>query len=322
MKTMYTRLKVGKKLPELMESPSILGTAVSATLHGLREEDLLELIVAYTNWDGTDNAQIVAHLNGRNAPSVAKLPELAELLLRALGEIHIQGEATDQQSVIIDRAAKELEKSHRRFRTAMTWLCSSKNSQATASPSLEQLESGKVEWGRYPHMDKTSEDFTRYFENHGLNHFRSRLSLQDGRLMLVPRLIHLVDLFCACVLNRCVGRIVSEMPINMCPRCHRFFLSERSKFCSNDCQWKYYWTPERRADDKWIKDLKKFSERCKPKYGRSIADLQKRLALPKVTQRLESIKKKIKTEDWAGWAKIAKRIEAIEKLAAKSRVRR
>jgi hypothetical protein len=87
--------------------------------------------------------------------------------------------------------------------------------------------------------------------------------------------------------------------------------------CSKDCQWKYYWTPERRSDDKWVKDLEKFSEHCKPKYGRSIVDLQKRLALPKVIQRLESIKKKIEKEDWVGWARIAQRIEAIEKLAAK-----
>jgi hypothetical protein len=91
--------------------------------------------------------------------------------------------------------------------------------------------------------------------------------------------------------------------------------------CSKDCQWKYYWTQERRADDKWVKDLEKFSEHCKRQYGRSIEDLQKRRARPKVIERLESIKKKIEKEDWAGWARIAQRIEAIEKLAAKSGVR-
>ncbi len=71
---------------------------------------------------------------------------------------------------------------------------------------------------------------------------------------------------------------------------------------------------------KWVKDLEKFSERCKPKYGRSIEDLQKRLALPKVIQRLESIRKKIEKGDWAGWTRIAKTIEAIEKLALKPRL--
>jgi hypothetical protein len=199
----------------------------------------------------------------------------------------------------------------------MTWLCSSKNSRAPTVPSLKQLESGKVEWGRYPLIDKKSEDFIRYFEKHGLNHFKSRLSLQEGRLLLVPRLVHLVDLFCACVLNRCLGRLPSEMPVKICPRCHKFFLSQRREFCSKDCQWKYYWTPERRADDKWVRDLEKFSDRCKPQYGRKLADLKKKLASPKVMRRLKLIREKSKKEDWAGWARIAQRIEAIEKLPVK-----
>jgi hypothetical protein len=270
---MSTPLKLGKKLRELTERTTVLGTAVSATLHGLREEDLLELIVAYSNCGRTDN------------PS-----GLAELLLRALGEIHVQGEPTDQQSEAIQRASEELQKSQLKFRAAMTWLCSPKNSKPAAFPSLNGLGSGKAEWGRYPLIDKTTEDFVRYFENHGLNHFRSRLSLQDGKLLLVPQLVHLVDVFCACILDRCLGRKSSEMPIKICPRCHKFFSSQRREFCSTDCQWKHYWTPERRSDDKWVKDLQKFSEMCKPKYGRSVADLRKKLVLPKVTRRLKSIK--------------------------------
>src|ERR1700685_4497797 len=136
---MYTHLKLGKKLRELTERPSILGTAVSATLHGLREEELLELIVTYTNGNGTDN-----------------MLGLAELLLRALGEIHVQGEPTDQQSEAIQRASEELRKSQPTFRAGMKWLCSLENSKTAGSPSLKQLASGKVEWGRYPLIDKTS----------------------------------------------------------------------------------------------------------------------------------------------------------------------
>lgn len=268
-------------------------------MHG-RTEDLLQLTIEYFCCDGTKD-----------------ISDLAELLLRALGEIHIQGEPTDQQNEIIDRASKELQKNHRQFRAAVTWLCSPKYSDPVASPSLKLLASGKVKPGRYPLVDKKSENFIRYFEGHGLRHFRSRLSLQDGRLLPLPRIVHLVDVFCACMLDRCLGLKVSEMPIKICPRCRKLFLSERRQFCSKDCQWKHYWTPERRSDDKWIKDLEKFSERCKPKYGRSVADLRKKLALPKVTQRLKSVKGKIEKEDWAGWAKIAQRIEAIEKLAAK-----
>jgi len=134
-------------------------------------------------------------------------------------------------------------------------------------------------------------------------------------LLPVPRIVHLVDVFCACILDRCLGRKVREMPVKICPRCRNLFLSERKRFCSEKCQWKSYWTPERRSDDKWVKDLEKFSERCGPKYGRSIEDLQKRLALPKVIQRLESIRKKIEKKDWAGWPTIELRIDAIEKLA-------
>lgn len=277
----------------------MLGNAVAAAVHG-RTEDLLQLTIEYFCCDGTKD-----------------ISDLAELLLRALGEIHIQGEPTDQQNEIIDRASKELQKNHRQFRAAVTWLCSPKYSDPVASPSLKLLASGKVKPGRYPLIDKKSENFIRYFEGHGLRHFRSRLSLQDGRLLPLPRIVHLVDVFCACMLDRCLGLKVSEMPIKICPRCRKLFLSERRQFCSKDCQWKHYWTPERRSDDKWIKDLEKFSERCKPKYGRSVADLRKKLALPKVTQRLKSVKGKIEKEDWAGWAKIAQRIEAIEKLAAK-----
>src|ERR1700680_3826137 len=135
---MYTSLKLGKKLRKLTETPTVLGAAVNATLRGIGEKGLLELIVAYANWTGTDY-----------------MPGQAELLLTALGEIHINGEPTDQQSEIIERALKELQKSHRQFRSAMTWLCSSKDSKAAGSPSRKVLESGRVEWGRYPLIDKT-----------------------------------------------------------------------------------------------------------------------------------------------------------------------
>jgi hypothetical protein len=297
---MYTgRVGRRKSLPAPSGHPTtLLGHAIDAAVHG-GTEDLLRLTIEYFRCDGTKG-----------------ISDLAELLLRTLGEIHIQGEPTDQQNEIIDRASKELRKGHRQFRAAMTWLCSPKESDYAASPNRKLLASGRLRWGRYPLVDKKSENFIRYFEVHGLRHFKSDLSLQNGRLRPVPQIVHLVDMFCACILDRCLGRKVSEMPVKICPTCRELFLSERKRFCSKDCQWKHHWTPERRADDKWVKDLEKFSERCKPKYGSSILDLQKRLAMPKTRQRLESIKKKIKTKDWTGWAKIAQRIEAIERIAA------
>lgn len=300
MKAMYTPRKLGKKLRGFAERPTVLGPVVGATLHGLREEDLLGLIVAYVNCDGTE------------IPS-----DLAEVLLRALGEIHIQGELTVQQDEAIQRASEELKLSHRQFRAALKWLCSPKNSKSEAYPSRKLLESGKVEWGRYPLIERTSENFIQYFENHGLKHFKSRLSLQDGRLLAVPRIVHLVDVFCACVLKGCLANKPSAMPIKLCPTCGKFFANQRSGYCSPNCQWKHYWTSARRADDKWVKGLESFADTCKPKYGRSVADLREKLASPKVAERLTSIKDKIGKEDWAGWKKIAERINTIERLAAK-----
>ena len=297
---MYTRrVRRKKKLPKPSQGSTLLGSALAAAVHG-QTEYLLRLTIQYFRCDGTDD-----------------MFGLAELLLRALGEIQIQGDPTDWQVEIIDRASNELQKSHRQFRAAMTWLCSQKDSRPAASPSMKLLASGKVRWGRYPLIDKKSENYVRYFEAHGIRHFRSSLSLQEGRLLPLPRIVHLVDVFCACILDRCLGRKVSEMPVKICPRCRKLFSSKRREFCSKDCQWKSYWTPARRADDKWIKDLEKFSERCRPKYGRSVADLRKKLALPKVRQRLESIKKNIANEDWTGWARIAQRITVVEDVAAK-----
>jgi hypothetical protein len=186
---MYTgRVGRRKKLPQPSEESTRLGSAVAAAVHG-RTEYLLRLTIQYFRCDGTDG-----------------FLGLAELLLRALGEIHVQGEPTDQQNETIDRASKELQKSHRQFRAAMTWLCSQKDSDPAASPSMKLLASGKVTWGRYPLIDRKSENFVRYFEAHGLKHFRSSLSLQEGRLLPLPRIVHLVDAFCACILDRCLGR--------------------------------------------------------------------------------------------------------------------
>jgi hypothetical protein len=295
---MYTpRLRPRKNLKQSGET-TLLGNAVAESVHG-RTEDLLRLTIEYFSWDRTK-----------------AMSDLAGLLLRTLGEIYIQGEPTDKQNEKIDLAAKELQRSHRQFRAAMTWLCSPKDSDPVASARMKLLASGKRPPGRYPLIDKNSESFVRYFEAHGLRHFRSSLSLQEGRLLPLPRIVHLVDVLCACILDRCLGRKVSEMPVKICPTCRNLFLSERKQFCSKDCQWRHYWTPERRSDDKWVKDLERFSERCKPRYGRSIEDLQKRLAQPKVIERLESIKKKIEQEGWKGWAKIAQRIGAIERFAA------
>lgn len=294
---MYTKRSKAKKISlQSADHPTVLGTTIAAAVHG-QAAYLLELIVKYLGCDRAED-----------------MSELARLLLRALGEIQVREELTDQQTKIVERASEELRKSQGEFRAAMTWLCLPKNSDPHARVGRELLASGRWQPGRYPSIDKRSEEFVRYFETH-LKHFKVHLSLQEGRLLSSPLFVHYVDLFCACVLDRCLGRNVSEFPIRICPKCGTIFLSERKQFCSEKCQWSHYWTKERRADDKWIKDLEKFSRTCKPEYGRSVEDLRQKLASPNVEQRLQSIKQKAKTEEWAGWSKILKRLEAVESQA-------
>ena len=97
----------------------------------------------------------------------------------------------------------------------MTWLCSPKPLDPEVQTDLKSLASGKWEPGRYPQIGKQNERFVRYFETHGLRHFHIRLSLQDDRLIPQPRVAHLVDLFCACILDRCLGQKASEMPFKI-----------------------------------------------------------------------------------------------------------
>jgi hypothetical protein len=320
--------KIRKTLRERAEVGASNG-ASSAVFDNISREVLWELVISYCNGKEVgvpqeESLPAVARQFGGDYLYFSDLDRLAFLLLAITDGLRLDSETrepTDQQTETIRKAALELRKSQRKFRVAVTWLCSPKDLKPAVSPNrlTRLLDSRKLEWGRYPHIDKSNEDFIRYFENHGLKHFRIHPSLQEGRLILNPRCIHFVDLFSAFLLDECSGKTLSEMPLKLCRLCKNFFFSQQSKaaFCSRDCQWSHYWTPERRADDKWIRDLAKFSDECKPEYGRPVADLQKKLASPKVMQRLKSIKGKIKKEDWAGWTTIARRIEEIEILAAR-----
>jgi hypothetical protein len=326
MKAVSTRSelrKIGKILHEQAEASASNG-ALSAVFGNINREIFWEFVISFCN--GT---QIGVPLGG-SPPAVARqfggdylyfsdLDRLSFLLLTMTDGLRLDSETkepTDRQTELIQKAALELRKSQRKFRAAVTWLCSPKDLTPAATPKRlsRLLESRKLEWGRYPHINRSSEYFIRYFETHGLKHFRIRACLQQGRLILNPRCIHFVDLFCAFLLNQCSGKRLSEMPLKSCRMCKKFFISQQSKagFCSRDCQWRHYWTPERRSHDKWVKDLEKFSRTCKRHYGRSIQDLQKKLALPKVKERLESIKKKAEKETWAGWRRMIQRIEAVE----------
>ena len=151
-------------------------------------------------------------------------------------------------------------------------------------------------------------DFIRYFEIHGLKHLRIHASLQGGRLSLVPRCIHFVDLFCGFLLNECSGKRFSEMPIKVCLHCRQVFAPPKgAEFCTRACQWKHYWTPERRRDDIYVRRLEQRAKECLGRqYGFSMKDLQSMLTSRKVSERLNRIEK-----DWKDWPRMIDRISTL-----------
>ena len=161
----------------------------------------------------------------------------------------------------------------------------------------------------------------KYLETHGLKHFTMRPRLEDnGILILSPRCLHLIDLFCAFLLSECQGKGPAEMPLKICRRCALLFVSERksTEFCpTTKCQWKAYWTPERKSDHEYVRRLTQLADKCSSSSGGySVADLRKKLEQPKVRQRLQQIE-----ECWhAEWPGIVKKVAEVKKCAsAKSR---
>ena len=345
---MSTSLNPNKLLRELASKPTAL-SGVLASL-GISREGLLELVVVYYN--GVDveafrptkqppkgrkarATQPIPAMKAETPTAIAKefgidfmffngTERLAFLLLAVTQGFRLDSETrepTDRQRVSIQKTAGELQRSRDRFRAAVKWLCSPKNSKPVVPPKrlAKLLESGKLEWGRYPEIDLASENFIKYFEDHGLKHFRIRPSLQDGRLILFPRCIHSVDLFCAFLLNECSGKPTSEMPIKTCRQCEKLFWSPSrvAEFCSRDCQWNHYWTPERKRDDTYIKRLEEFIDNCRgQKRGFSHKDLRAKLMLDGVAGRVNLIEKRWLRE----WPKLGIRTRAIQRAISGARL--
>ena len=294
---MYTR-RLNQKVAEKANLRRPAGSAARSVVHFLSERDLLELTIAYAN-----------------ARPSKQITELAEIVLHALGEI---GRTPNEvEDAIVDRAALELTHDLSEFRSALTWMCSEKIVEKSISIGVSSLR--RVEWGRGRLIGRDNERFVSYFEAHGLKNFQRHLSLQQGILLSRPRLHRYVDLFCAYVLDLTLDCEPSEMPIKICPNCQMFFASQRNKYCSSRCQWKNYWTPERRKHDKWVRDLEVFLKMCKPRYGRSIRDLRSRLSTPKAIQRIAAIRQLAASESWSGWANVIERLNSVERAAAKMR---
>src|SRR3989442_7011676 len=67
----------------------------------------------------------------------------------------------------------------------------------------------------------------------------------------------------------------------------------QKEYCSFNCQQAGWWTPEKKADNAFVRRLQRVAESAvQERDGYSIDDLQKRLERPKVKQRLTEIEKR------------------------------
>jgi len=310
---MSTSMNLRKILREAVDKQAAVGGVISAALGDFRKEALLQLIVAYYNESDVAASAVVAGRFGTDYLFFNGVERLAWLLLTVTEGFRLDPETrepTDKQSTIVRKATRELLEGRRKFQGAVSWLCSNKDPKPASSPRKlsKLLKEGKLEWGRYPNIDRTTEDFIRYFEIHGLKHLRIHASLQGGRLVLVPRCIHFVDLFCGFLLIECSGKKLSEMPIKVCLHCRQLFAPpKRAEFCTRTCQWKHYWTPERRRDDIYVRRLEQRAKECLGRrYGFSMKDLQSMLVSRKVSERL----KRVET-DWKDWPRMIDRISTL-----------
>lgn len=286
---------------------------VAASLRGFSKEALFHLTVAYCN--GTDVAPSpeIASQIGTDFVFFKGPERMAVVFLGLLSGFRLVAETrepTQKQVQRIQEAVTELKRNRQKFQAAVNWLCSKKESKRVASARTMSrlMQLGKLEWGRYPDIDKTNEKFVRYFEIHGLEHLRVRLSLQEGRLMLFPRCSHFVDLLCAFLLNECSRKSHEDMPLKICLECRRVFKTDRrADFCTRECQWKHYWTPARRRDDIYLKRLERRIEDClKGRHGFGIQDLQPIVTSHNLSGRLDAIEK-----NWKEWPKMMNRISVI-----------
>lgn len=307
--TMYTPdLKAIKKKSEMRRRP--LGSSLAAMVRG-SDKDLCEILVLYFNGE----------VEGEGAEY------FTALLMNQIGNPYPHWDnPSDAEAKQIQKDVKELRAHHRKFKEAVTWLCGPKHA-AHGLPQKRLLKlhrAGKVEWGRYPDIDSHNEDFVEYFERHGLRDFKLRASLQEGELLLFPRLQHIVDIFCAFLINECAGKKPDDMPVKICLSCGKLFsvfklkgkTRARKRHCSLNCQQAGWWTKEKRADDVYVKRLSEVAEYALTgKHGYAAANLRERLDRPRVKQRLEKIKNRWERE----WPKIAERVAEIEQ-SAQSRV--
>jgi hypothetical protein len=271
-----------------------------------------EIIVAYYNgtpleastFDVVKDRAIAAIRERAERPKAPPLTGLAVIADIMRTESHFRF----PEGYTISRAVVELEERRTRFCEALRWLCSPKATEpAVPSDELAALVAKGI-WGRYPEIDKSSEDAVAYFEDHGVKHFKRHLFLKRGRILSIWLPDHLIDLFCVFLLAECEGKNPTEMPFKFCRKCNKFFFSdlegkarERKQFCSPTCQQVGHWTKSShaRSDSGFVERL----------LLNNPPDLRERLAKPGTRERLAKIK-----NDWQDWAALMNKVAEIETL--------
>ena len=292
-----------KKTPRQIEKQNVeraaaLGGAYRAALGVKDRKAIAELAVAYFNNEELSEGSIL--IVGEAAGSLFTQFKGLESIIVALGGLRRSlprgfEELSDKEMQVVNRETKRLRRAHRKFHAAVTWLCSAKNpDQVVFSRDITKR------WVRRPEVDRETEGFVRYFEDHGLNHFRFQISLQYGCLLLFPSCRDSIDPFCAFLLQECEGKRAEEMPVKLCPRCKRLFFAQGAKkFCSSTCHDKAYWTRERGADYAYVGRFENYSP----------SELQKRFKEEKVQNRLHEIQAR-----WPAWQTINDKIQALRRV--------
>ena len=165
---MSTSISLRKILREEVDKQAAVGGVISAVLGDFRKEALLHLIVAYYNESDVAASEVVAGRFGTDYLFFDGVERLAWLLLAVTEGFRLDPETrepTDKQSTIVRKATSELLEERRKFQGAVSWLCSNKNPKPAASPQKlsKLLKEGKLDGGRYPNIDRTTERLHQIF---------------------------------------------------------------------------------------------------------------------------------------------------------------
>jgi hypothetical protein len=321
-----------------------VSTGQGATLNkrsvfpGVPRQDVLNWIVAFFN--GTDPA--IVETEERPLAQIRRMiPELDYMRFHGLERLAIfllvegktgfhsrpwvVGQIPPEES--IPTITTELVKHRREFCSALTWMCSPKPAirESLAVDSMKFFQANQIaqftnllkgDGGRPPYLEKESAEYLKYFEDHGLRHIRIDLSLPGQQLVSMVRSDHWIDLFCFFLLEECMFKRSTEMPLKLCDRCRRLFSSDRpdARFCPDgNCRSNAWWTKERKRDYRYIERLEQFAQLCSGgNRSYALTDLGAKLDKPQVRERLNQI-----VERWKDWQALGDKLECVRQIAVR-----